>query len=494
MSYNAANVHDLKAAMALGSADGGAVHCGSGAPKDGEVNCRSAGQRPVQASLAATLFAAIALLGCSSPPAPHPTAEAAPQPRECPVELPADTRCLGGRDSAGAFYMMASPKDWAGVLVLHAHGGPELGAPSPKRPVDDLKRWAIMVRAGYAWAGSGFAQGGVAVSAAAADTERLRQIFVAHVAKPKTTVLHGQSWGAGVAAKAAEMYAAPGSLAPSYDGILLSNGVLGGGTRSYDFRLDLRVVYQYLCANHPRPDEAQYPLWMGLPDGATLTRADLAARAESCLGLAAPAPKRTPEQQARLKTIVDVIRIPERSVLGHLNWATWHFQDVALRRSGGRSPWGNIGVRYSGSSDDAALNTGVLRYAADPQAVAKFGRDSDPNGRVGVPMLGVHGIHDPIAFVELTSQFRSTVAAAGQSERLVQTFSDDAEHSYLSDPVYPALMAELLAWVQRGEKPSPAAVAQRCKAMEARFGSGCRLQPNYQPAELETRVVPRQRL
>ncbi|MCV2367823.1 hypothetical protein [Roseateles oligotrophus] len=434
------------------------------------------------------------LLGCTGGPAlPPPFAEAAPQPRDCPADLPAGTRCLGGQDSAGAFYLIAIPKDWAGVLVLHAHGGPELGAPKAERAAEDLKRWAIMVKAGYAWAGSTFAQGGVAVRAAAADTERLRQIFVAHVAKPKTTLLHGQSWGAGVAAKAAEMYAAPGSPRPAYDGVLLSNGVLGGGTRSYDFRLDLRVVYQYLCANHPRPDEAQYPLWMGLPDGAQLTRAELAARADSCLGLAKPAARRTPEQSARLKTLVDVIRIPERSVLGHLNWATWHFQDVVQKRSGGLSPWGNIGVRYSGSADDAALNAGALRYAADPQAVARFAQDSDPDGRVGVPMLAVHGIHDPIAFVELESQFRSTVTAAGQAGRLVQTFSDEGEHSYLSDPVYPALMAELLDWVARGEKPSPASVARRCKSMEGGFGPGCRMQPDFQPAALESRVAPRQR-
>ena len=37
------------------------------------------------------------------------------------------------------------------------------------------------------------------------------------------------------------------------------------GTRSYDFRLDLRVLYQQLCNNHPLPQEPQYPLWMGLP-------------------------------------------------------------------------------------------------------------------------------------------------------------------------------------------------------------------------------------
>ncbi|MGS0756044.1 hypothetical protein ACVBEH_16155 [Roseateles sp. GG27B] len=154
------------------------------------------------------------LLACATAPVPPAqvavvaeAAEIAPTPRACPSGLPAKTRCLGGQDSAGAFYLIAMPPVWSGVLVLHAHGGPELGAPKLERSAEDLTRWAIMVKAGHAWAGSTFRQGGVAVRAAAEDTERLRKIFVAHVAKPKQTILHGQSWGAGVAAKAAEMYA-----------------------------------------------------------------------------------------------------------------------------------------------------------------------------------------------------------------------------------------------------------------------------------------------
>ncbi|WP_422045705.1 hypothetical protein [Roseateles sp.] len=437
------------------------------------------------------------LTACSHLGKEGATQEQAPLPQTCPAGLPPETRCLSGQDSAGAFYWIAMPKVWSGVLVLHAHGGPELGPPKPERSAEDLKRWAIMVRAGHAWAGSTFRQGGVAVRAAAEDTERLRRLFVQHVAQPKTTVLHGQSWGASVAAKAAEMYAAPGAAKPAFDAVLLSNGVLGGGTRSYDFRLDLRVVYQALCANHPKPDEPQYPLWMGLPPDSTLSRADLAERADACLGLRQAAERRTPAQRQRLKTLLDVNRIPESSVQGHLNWATWHFQDVVQKRTGGLSPWGNVGAVYTGSDDDRALNASVARYPADPQAVRQFGLDSDPDGRIGVPVLTIHGVHDPIAFVELESQFRKTMNQAGQGARLVQVFSDDKDHSYLSDPIYPALLEALLAWAQAGAeaemKPSPAAVAERCKRLESQFGPGCRVLPDYRPAELETRVVKRQR-
>ena len=171
-----------------------------------------------------TLASLVLLAGCATvPEAPPatPLAEAAPQSVACPTGLPAGARCLGGRDSAGAHYLIALPAQWNQHLVLHAHGGPLLGEPRAERAVEDLQRWSIMVRAGYAWAGSTFRQGGVAVRAAAEDTERLRRIFVAHVAKPRLTILHGQSWGASVAAVGAETF----TTGRPYDAVLLTSGV-----------------------------------------------------------------------------------------------------------------------------------------------------------------------------------------------------------------------------------------------------------------------------
>ena len=231
----------------------------------------------------------------------------------CPEGVPAGATCLRGRDSHQAHYLIVMPAQWNRVLVVHAHGGPALGEPERARIDEDAKRWAITVKAGYAWAGSAFRQGGVAARSAAEDTEIVRRIFVEHVAVPRRTILHGQSWGASVAAKAAEMYATAAGGRSPYDGVLLTSGVLGGGSGSYAFRLDLRVVYQYLCNNHPRPDEPQYPLWMGLPKDSKLTRAQLSARVDECLGVGKPAAQRTPEQARKLGTIANVIRIPEGS-------------------------------------------------------------------------------------------------------------------------------------------------------------------------------------
>lgn len=450
------------------------------------------GRRPLAAALLA-----LATGGCATAPGPASVLasgqapgvspatvapEAPPAAVPCPSGVPADALCLRGRDSAGAHYLLAVPARWSGVLVVHAHGGPDLGEPRASRADADLQRWAITVAEGHAWAGSVFRQGGFAVTTAAEDTERVRRLFLQHVGQPRRTLLHGQSWGAMVATRAAERFP------QSWDGMLLTSGVVAGPA-AYDFRIDLRAVYQHLCGNHPRPDEPAYALSIGLPSGATLGAADLASRIDDCLGVRKPAAQRSAEQARRLKTVVDVVRIPEASILGHLQWGTYTLRDVALRSGGG--PFGNVGVRYSGSSDDASLNAAVPRVAADPAAAARFAADTDHRGRFPMPVLSTHGVGDSTVFVEGQHTLRERMVAAGRGDGLVQTFVDSAEHSYLGDAHYPPLFEALLGWVEDGRKPSPASIANRCRALRPQAAGECRFLPDYQAAPLATRIPVR---
>lgn len=429
-----------------------------------------------------------------------PAQAAAPQPRVCPKGMPAASQCFTAPDSLGGFYWLALPAGWnkdSGVLVVHAHGGPaDTGPAKFERGEEDLTRWSITVRAGYAWVGHTYRRGGFGVTIAAEDTERARRFFVQHFGQPRRTLLHGQSYGGAVASKAAELYAMVdgpgGKVRGPYDAVLLTSGVLGGGTRVYDFRLDLRAVYQYVCKNHPKADEPQYPLWQGLPLDSKLTRPELAARVDECTGVRKPAAQRSDTQKANLATIVNVIRIPEPSLLGHLNWATWLLRDVTQLRLANRNPFGNANVVYKGSANDAALNAGVLRYAPDPAAVAELAKDSDPQGAVNVPVLTLHAIHDPTAFVELESAYRDTLERAGTGHLLVQTYSDESEHSYLAEAQYPALFTALLDWVDRGARPTPQSILALCKGYEAAYASTCKLRPDYQSPPLASRVAPRQ--
>jgi pimeloyl-ACP methyl ester carboxylesterase len=421
------------------------------------------------------------LLGCaSSPPAPK---EAAPLAQACPKGVPEGARCLRGQDSASSHYLIVMPAQWSGVLFVHAHGGPSLGEPKATRNDEDIARWAITVREGHAWAGSVFRQGGFAVTTAAEDTERVRRIFVDHVAKPRRTILHGQSWGAMVATRAAEMFP------KSWEGILLTSGVVAGPA-TYDFRMDLRAIYQHLCNNHPRPDEPQYSLAIGLPTDSKLTNAELTARADECLGVRKPAAQRSPEQARKLKLIVDVLKIPESSVLSHLNWGTFTLQDVVIK-NGGISPFGNDTVRYTGTPDAAALNAAVPRFKADPLAAARFAADVDHRGRFAVPVLTAHGIGDATVFVEGQDTLRQRMQAAGNGAKLVQTFVDSSEHSYWGDAMYPPLFEAILNWVEKDQKPTPQGVSERCRQLRGAQAAECKFLPDYVAKPLVTRIHPR---
>lgn len=429
----------------------------------------------------ALLIGVLALAGCATVDLVPP--EIAPTAVDCPNGVPAGARCLRGQDSANAHYLIVVPQTWSGVLVVHARGGPNLGTPTVAGADADIRRWAITVREGHAWAGSVYRQGGFAVTAAAEDIERVRRIFLLHVAKPRRTLLFGLSWGAMVATRAAELFPR------SWDGMLVTSGVVAGPA-TYDFRLDLRALYQYLCANHPRPDEPAYPLAIGLPADSRLTAAELATRVDDCLGVRSPAAQRTAEQANKLKTIVDVIRTPENSIVNHLLWGTFTLRDV-VARSGGASPFGNIGVRYAGSADDAALNAAIARFAPDPNAGRQFAADSDHHGRFAMPVLTVHGIGDATVFVEGNDTLKRRMNSAGNGIWLVQTFVDSNEHAYLGDATYPPLFEALVTWVEKGQRPTPVSIAERCRQMIAAAAGSCAFRPEYTPQPLAARISPR---
>lgn len=186
-------------------------------------------------SMLAALAVGAGLAACATsgsaqtPPAPE-AAVVSPIPADatCPEGIPAGTKCYTGRSEEGAFYWIAIPANWNQVLVVHSHGGPRTTTPNIDDEIDDLQRFSVMVREGYAWAGSTYRRGGYGVRMAAEDTDILRRIFWDRFGKPRRTIVHGQSWGGNVAAKVSELYAVDGNGQRNYDGVLLSAGLVAG--------------------------------------------------------------------------------------------------------------------------------------------------------------------------------------------------------------------------------------------------------------------------
>jgi hypothetical protein len=233
-----------------------------------------------------------------------------------------------------------------------------------------------------------------------------------------------------------------------------------------------------------------------------------------------PAPawpkRRRPEasfQKQNLANIVNVLLIPEGQLLESITESAFDVRDLVQRATGGRNPFSNIGVRYTGSTDDAALNRDVARFAADPAAAAAVKADGDPTGVLPVPVVSIHTIGDPDAVVEQESAYLDVVRAAGSGDRLVQAFTGESEHGALSAPEVGAALDALMRWIETGAKPTPQSIGAACEALRAReitpdvlqsyrcqsrgecgarLDATCTYHPEFTPKPLNTRFYPRQ--
>jgi alpha-beta hydrolase superfamily lysophospholipase len=417
-------------------------------------------------------------------------AGALPETTTCPEAIASIATCYGIKHESGAYILAAMPKTWNGDLVVFAHGGPSLVPPTANGSKADLTKYAIAVKRGFGWVASSYRREGYGVGMAGQDSDAARRFFVERIAKPRHTYLHGASYGGLVGAKLVESLTknADGSI----DGALFNSGAVGGATLNYQHRVDLRAVYQYVCKNLPRPDEAQYPLWMGVASDAKMTLRDLDAVVDECTGVAHPAAQRSEQQKKNLADIIGVMGYPENLLVRHMQAATLLFRDIVKRTTSGRDPFDNTGVRYHGSSNDDELNRNVARFAADPAAVAALKADGDPTGKLPIPVVSIHSINDPQVPVEQQAAYRDTVAAAGSTNRLVQAYTDERAHTGQSAPELAAALDALVQWVEKGTKPTAQSIAAACEQFRATFEGPCAWHPEFTPKPYGTKFYPRE--
>jgi hypothetical protein len=400
--------------------------------------------------------------------------------------------CYSERLASGAYVLAAMPKDWNGNLIVFGHGGPAVVPPTAASSQNDLAKYSFAVRQGYAWIASSYRREGYGVQMAAQDSEDARRFFIERIAKPRRTIYHGASYGGLVGAKLIEAFArnADGSL--NYDGAFYNSGFVVGAPVGHQFRADLRAVYQYYCKNLPRPDEPAYPLWSGLPADAKLALKGLETAVDACTGVAHAAAERTEAQKQNLANILGVMRFPESMLVRHMQAATFLFREIAERVTQGRSAFSNMDVRYTGSSDDAALNRDVTRFAADPAAVAALKADGEPTGSLPVPVVSIHSINDPQVVVEVQSAYRAAVERAGSGERLMQAFTDEKLHTGQSVPELAAALDALMQWIEKGDKPTPQSIAAGCERERGALEGRCGYHPEFSPKPYSTRYYSRE--
>jgi len=408
---------------------------------------------------------------------------------DCPKEVAAIATCYSARHPSGAYLLAAIPNAWNGHLIVYAHGGPYVVPPTANTNKTDLAKYAIAVERGFGWVASTYRREGYGVQMAVEDTEHARQFFVERIRQPRHTILHGASWGGLVGAKLIEKQFKKADGSGAYDGAFFNSGFVIGAARGYEFRADLRAVYQYYCKNLPRPDEPQYPLWNGLPAGAKVTLRDIQTLVDECTGVTMAAGARSAQQKQNLTNILGVMRFSEALLLRHMQSATFLFREIAERTTGGRNAFSNVGVTYRGSTDDAALNRDVARFTADPAAVAALKADGEPTGAISIPVISIHSINDPQVAVEVQTVYRDAVKAAGNGERLVQAYTDERAHTQQSAPELAASFDALMQWIEQGTKPSPQSIAATCQRLRVSLDGPCSWHPEFAPKAYETRYA-----
>ena len=405
-----------------------------------------------------------------------------PPATACPEAVAAIATCYTAKLETGAYLLAAMPKTWNGNLIVFAHGGPSVVPPAANDSEDDLAKYAIGVRMGFAWVASTYRKEGYGVQMAGADTDDARKFFVDRIGKPKRTILHGASYGGLVGAKLIETSA-------NYDGAFFNSGAVAGSIGNYEFRADLRAVYQFYCNNLPAAGDAPAPLWAGLPADSKMTLKEMTERIDACTGVTKPANARSEEQKKNLANILGVMRIPEALLVRHMQAGLFVFRDIGERITGGKNPFSNATVRYWGSSDDAALNRGVTRFEVDAAARAALVADGQPTGAISIPVVSIHSMNDPQAAVEAQYDYRGGVRAKGKGNLLVQAYTDERAHTGQSAPELAASIDALMQWIEKGTSPSPQSIASSCTQLRASYEGPCRYHPEYEPKPLSTRYA-----
>lgn len=395
--------------------------------------------------------------------------------RDAQTQTPLTTTTISGTTQGGAFFRIAVPDPWNGDLVVFNHGlNLSIGPDPDLGPLSQLQ-----LAQGFAVAASSFRQVGWALFRTKSDLQQLYREFVREFGTPDRVFLHGASLGGLVTAQAIEQ-AELGNVVAAYN-------VCGAvaGSRNWDIALDLRLIYDVVCASTPGaaiPGGAE-----GLPEGSTLTQNDIALRVNACTGLSLAPQLRTPRQRKNLERILSLTTLPESYLLTDMIFATIVMSDLVHddAKLRGRIGTRNDTVRYR----DRRVDARIERVAGHPGAIRRLERHFEPSGRVGdVRIVSLHTDKDGLVVVENESEYAAVVPRS----RLTTAVVVEAvpTHCGFTGAELVAGWESLRAWVDGGPKPTAASIAATCQQLLA-FGGPCRIDPGFVIPDMDSRVPPR---
>ncbi len=395
---------------------------------------------------------------------PLPVAESHPQPANQvgPLDLSGELH--------GAPYRIRVPAVWNGTLLVYAHGYRDK-ADHPgevdNRNADVAPSAAlepVLLASGYALAGSAYGDNGWAVEEGIQDTKDLTVLFRALVGQPDRTILWSVSMGSVIGLESMERF---GGI---YDGALCMCAPGAGSTRIWDSGFALYLAYDVVFGT--------LPAWGTV--GEVRNDIDFETEVAPKLFAEVSAPANFP----KFEFVRLVAGNPGRGITPPPPpnfYPGWVFTDLAFltefrselqRRAGGPFVQ-NVDQSYSLTAAErgylnalgvpgpvidgwlAQMNarTNIVAPPAPRNYVARY---ATFNGKIKAPVLTMHTILDPLVGVSNETAYEETVAAAGRSDRLVQTYTNGNGHCNFTAPQLLTAVGAIDNWVRNGSKPTAA--------------------------------------
>lgn len=389
-----------------------------------------------------------------------------------------------GQTPSGAVYRLAVPEGWrAGDgLVVYQHDlsferdlAPDLGP---------LLRQQLAQ--GYAVAASGYSQAGWALFASGQDNRELVERFRTDIGEPGPVLTYGRSMGGQVALQMAADPALPVAGA-------LALCPVAAGSRAWDAALDLRVLYDAVCAGVaggelPAAGDRPWLLEAGAISAAGLEQVVL--RSATCLGLGLAEDQRSAAQGERLARLKAAAGVDSDDLLLlNLGYATVGLSDL-VRGAGklaGRAALGNAGVDYG----DPVLDARVRRIAADAFAALELRLHGDARDGGQARIVSLHSSGDELAPAAHQHWLRQRLAPDRLSSALVA--APTPAHCDISAAESAAAWDALHAWVQSAPQPDAVELQARCLALadDGRAAGPCRIDADLVPDALDAALRPR---
>jgi pimeloyl-ACP methyl ester carboxylesterase len=331
----------------------------------------------------------------------------------------------------GAPFQIDVPANWNKILVLYCHGYQLAGTKANfEYPKLNLLRNAFVTR-GFAFALSGYRAQGWAIKEAIEDNEALRRHFIEKYGQPRETFVMGHSMGAVVTLATIEKFP------DSYNGAMPLCGPLHEILNGFRERVfDMLVTFDYLFPGTIGP-------LAKITGIAILDRKKIQEAVNAAPEKAAMFAKRY--------SIATVNELP--NVL-----AFFYEINRELQKRADGNPFDNRNTIYDGFDDNAAVNRGVKRYAADAKAREYLRQYYTPNGRISDPVLAVHTTYDPLIPGRYVSAYEAIAGIAGKQDLFIAKYVEARKHCDITLPQTMSAFDELLNWVHERKRPEPGEV------------------------------------